>query len=239
MPGSDRQDWWVILQWDDKHTVFCLSQQMINLMCLLYYWGCLDDIYIYIFFSGTCIFKPLCVVEANCWQGREGAMPTLEMVEMQWGAVSRAGILLVGAVRRAEAWAGPCTALWWISTSCASVLVLVFKKPQTSAAGCQCLDWGCSRTCTASASELGGGRYRWVPLSRDSLVCQAMAGEGRHCFSLLHGTEKGTRALGYLWSRGKECFVLEISFPVAPQSSGVCRNSAGYSSFALKYVLKC
>lgn len=39
--------------------------------------------------------------------------PCCDMVEMQWGAAPRAGTLLVGAVRRAEAWVGPCTAVWW------------------------------------------------------------------------------------------------------------------------------
>lgn len=52
---------------------------------------------------------------------------------------------------------------------------------------------GASRTCTASVSELGGGRRRWVPLSKDSLVCRA--GEGRQCLSLLHGWERGLRTL--------------------------------------------
>lgn len=126
---------------------------------------------------------------------------------------------------------------WWISTSCASVLVLIFKKPQTSAAGCQCLEWGCQQTMHCLSVRAG---WRETQVGSPVQGFSGLPGWWRQAVlesAIWMG--KGTRDLGDLWRRRKECFALEISFPAAPQSGGVCRSSGGYPSFAPKYVLKC
>lgn len=74
MPGSDRQDWWVIFQWDDKAVcspVLCSLQEMINLRCLLHLFRLFRCFFV------TCILELPHVVEwkRRCWTGEKRCLP--------------------------------------------------------------------------------------------------------------------------------------------------------------------
>lgn len=225
MLGSDRQEWWVIFQWDDKRVrspVLCSVQEMINLRCLLHlfrlFWWFFWNWYPW---TAACCGMKAQVLDlgettpALSWGIQLGRAGTESPDSGEGGQARRSsccGHLVCQSLMR---WAGTCAGMQAASctvhscmrTSCASMLAFTFRKtPMSSSAWWQLgFEEGCLQDtyCLIFTARRRRGLLRAWHMGRFVLVASTLSmALVQLCFASCYGTSQVYPGPWWWWAGG-------------------------------------